>query len=74
GALSGTITVPSVATGTESIVITGAVSGAQTFANAFTVTALTNWALIGGIIALVVIAALAYVLVIRRRRRGKTTS
>jgi prepilin-type N-terminal cleavage/methylation domain-containing protein len=38
GTLSGTITVPSVSTGSQPIVITGNTSGTQTFSNAFTVT------------------------------------
>ena len=41
GALSGNITVPTVAVGLKTIVITGATSGAQTFAGAFTVTTAT---------------------------------
>jgi hypothetical protein len=41
GALSGTITVPTVAVGLKDIVITGATSGARTFAGAFTVTTAT---------------------------------
>jgi len=39
GTLTGNITVPTVAVGLKTIVITGATSGAQTFADAFTVTA-----------------------------------
>jgi hypothetical protein len=37
GALSGTITVPSVSAGLQNIIITGTIGGAQTFSNAFTV-------------------------------------
>ena len=44
GQLTGTITVPSsLAAGPQTIVITGANSGAQTYANAFTVTAAANF-------------------------------
>jgi hypothetical protein len=37
GSLSGTITVPSVSVGLQNIIITGNISGTQTFSNAFTV-------------------------------------
>ena len=54
GALSGNITVPTLAVGLQTIVITGATSGAQTFPGNFTVTAAATFTPITGSVGTVI--------------------